>query len=943
MTFTLQLLHASDLEGGVEAIQSAPNFAAVVDALETDASNQGIASILLSAGDNYIPGPFFGASSDRALRTPLDEAYATLLGVSPDTLDIREGVGRVDIAIMNIIGFDASVLGNHEFDAGTSVVREIFGPDIRDGNGDGVLDNVRNVGPQFPYLSSNLDFSGDSDLSRLFTDAILPNTDFQADLADLATTASAPKIAPATIIEVDGELIGIVGATTPLLESISSTGGVQVQDPGAGTNDMVALASILQPVIDDLIDGADNVLGTDDDLNKIVLVSHLQQIALEQTLVPLLSGVDISIAGGSDTLLADETDRLRTGDSAAADYPVVTTNADGEPAVIVSTDGEYSYVGRLVIEFDDNGVLIPDSIDSEVSGAYATDDQGVTDLETDLGLDLFTEGSKGSEVQALTEAVEDVVIAQDGNIFGLTSVFLEGNRSLVRTEETNLGNLSADANLFVARQIDPTVTVSIKNGGGIRAQIGEVVNDSDNPEETLFLPPQANELSGKEEGEVSQLDIANSLRFNNNLTLLTLTAAELELVVEHGVAATAPGATPGQFPQVGGISFSFDATQQAVDFGDDGSVVTEGERVQSLAIVDENGEILDVIVQGGELVGDPNREIRIVTLNFLADGGDSYPFPAFGDERVELTTELATAPEGAANFAPAGSEQDALAEFLAANFAGTPFDVAETPAEEDTRIQNLAVRNDEVLAGTESLIFGSPDGDSFEAGLTPGFDGISDILFTGAGDDFVALGNTASVVIGGSGVDELETGERDRLFGGEDGDILESSVGDGGNRLYGGDGPDELIAGVGDRLFGGPGDDTFFLNALGADGGDNRAYGQSGNDTFFLGTNDRVVGDAGDDVFFVTTEGGNTLTGGDGADTFSIINAELPTSENIITDFVSGTDIIGISFAGITAPTDLTITQDGSDTLIAVGSLTVARFLNTEATTLQDSANFSIV
>ncbi|NJO00535.1 MAG: CHRD domain-containing protein, partial [Bacteroidia bacterium] len=33
-TFTLQVLHASDLEGGVEAIESAPNFAAIVDTLE---------------------------------------------------------------------------------------------------------------------------------------------------------------------------------------------------------------------------------------------------------------------------------------------------------------------------------------------------------------------------------------------------------------------------------------------------------------------------------------------------------------------------------------------------------------------------------------------------------------------------------------------------------------------------------------------------------------------------------------------------------------------------------------------------------------------------------------------------------------------------------------------------------------------------------------------
>jgi 2',3'-cyclic-nucleotide 2'-phosphodiesterase (5'-nucleotidase family) len=45
---------------------------------------------------------------------------------------------------------------------------------------------------------------------------------------------------------------------------------------------------------------------------------------------------------------------------------------------------------------------------------------------------------------------------------------------IVRTEETNLGNVSADANKWMARRYDPTVTVSIKNGGGIRSAVGFV-------------------------------------------------------------------------------------------------------------------------------------------------------------------------------------------------------------------------------------------------------------------------------------------------------------------------------------------------------------------------------------------------------------------------------------------------------------------------------------
>ncbi|MEO1654025.1 MAG: CHRD domain-containing protein, partial [Bacteroidota bacterium] len=69
--FTLQLLHASDLEGGVEAISNAPNFAAITDALEERVDN----TVIISGGDNYIPGPFFNAAADRSIRDLLQDVY----------------------------------------------------------------------------------------------------------------------------------------------------------------------------------------------------------------------------------------------------------------------------------------------------------------------------------------------------------------------------------------------------------------------------------------------------------------------------------------------------------------------------------------------------------------------------------------------------------------------------------------------------------------------------------------------------------------------------------------------------------------------------------------------------------------------------------------------------------------------------------------------------
>ena len=129
---------------------------------------------------------------------------------------------------------------------------------------------------------------------------------------------------------------------------------------------------------------------------------------------------------------------------------------------------------HIVVDFDVNGNVIVDSIDVNVSGAFATTDETVASLY-DGGLEeAFAEGTKGDQVGDLTGAVTGVVSEVDGNVFGEADVFIEGRREFVRTEETTLGNLTADANLAVAQSVDDTVMVSIKNAGGIRAPIGEI-------------------------------------------------------------------------------------------------------------------------------------------------------------------------------------------------------------------------------------------------------------------------------------------------------------------------------------------------------------------------------------------------------------------------------------------------------------------------------------
>ncbi len=672
---TLQILHASDFEASVSAINDAPNFAAVVDALEEEYLN----TLILSSGDNILPSPFSLSGEDPSLVQPLKNSYIEYYGVNFANNDLRAGIARPDITLMNLIGIEASCLGNHEFDLGTSELRNIIA-------GQNSGNNIRWFGAQFPYLSANLNFSGDANLSNIFESGVQPNTFFSSNPSMTASAiAATKKIASSTIIEKNGERFGIIGVTTPILASISSPGATTVQNPGAGTDDMAALAGILQPVIDGLRFG--------ENIDKIILLAHLQQLALEKQLATLLNGVDIIIAGGSHTLMADPTDRLRSGDTAQEGYPFWTVGADGGTTVILNTTSEYRYVGRLVIDFDTSGDLIPASLNPEISGAYATDNQGVADVWGTYEA-AFVAGSKGTRVKSITDAIAGVISSKDANIFGRSDVYLQGLRNFVRTEETNLGNISADANLWWARQSFPQTTISIKNGGGIRSAMGSVLAVGD---EVTFLPPSANPLVGKEAGQISQLDIENSLRFNNGLSVLDLSAADLKLILEHAVAQTVPGATPGRFPQISGIRFAFNPN------------LPVNNRVVTAAIVDEFGLVSDVLVNNGSVVGDPLRAYKIVTLNFLASGGDGYPFPALGENRVDLVVPN-TPRTGQGTFADNGSEQDAFAEYLAAFHFDTPYVLPETPASKDQRIQNLSLRGNCVTTAPVVSILAT-DGD----------------------------------------------------------------------------------------------------------------------------------------------------------------------------------------------------------------------------------------
>ncbi|NEQ32675.1 MAG: bifunctional metallophosphatase/5'-nucleotidase [Leptolyngbya sp. SIO4C5] len=435
-----------------------------------------------------------------------------------------------DAQVLAAIGYDAIALGNHEFD---------FGPDF--------LANFINTyydefGGTAPFLSANLDFT---------------NT-------PLAPLADAGRIAESTVINQGGEQIGVVSAITENLASIASPGGVDVQP---------VLAQVQAEINQLQAQG----------INKIILISHLQSINTEIDLVPQLSGVDVVIAGGGDELLVDDLNNALPSDqenvnsgnaSVFGPYPVTATNANGQSVPIVTTPGEYGYLGQLIVEFDDNGVVT--AFNGEPVRVF--------------GPDLAAQGIQPNAVIAsnVIAPLEAAVAALEAEVVGTTAVQLNGVRESVRTSETNLGNLIADALLWQAQALadslgTDTPVIGLQNGGGIRNSVVIDAGDSITVKDTIDILP-----------------------FPNFVSIVSdVMPAQVKAIFENAYSAVED--VSGRFAQIAGVEVGLDLS------------AAPGSRVVDVQLDDGT-----YIVRNGQVI-DSAPTIALATIDFLARGGDDYP------------------------------------------------------------------------------------------------------------------------------------------------------------------------------------------------------------------------------------------------------------------------------------------------------------------------------
>ena len=172
------------------------------------------------------------------------------------------------------------------------------------------------------------------------------------------------------------------------------------------------------------------------------------------------------------------------------------------------------------------------------------------------------------EVAALVKTYEDALNAELDVEVGTTSIDLDSRRATVRTRESAMGNLIADA---IRERLG--ADIALTNGGGIRGD--------------RTYPAGAT---------LTRKDILTELPFGNVAVLIEITGAQLLAALENGVSRIAD--TAGRFPQVSGLSFAFDAN------------LDPGQRVSDIRV-------------GAEPL-DPARTYRVATNDFIYAGGDGY-------------------------------------------------------------------------------------------------------------------------------------------------------------------------------------------------------------------------------------------------------------------------------------------------------------------------------
>ena len=192
-------------------------------------------------------------------------------------------------------------------------------------------------------------------------------------------------------------------------------------------------------------------------------------------------------------------------------------------------------------------------------------------------------------VAAAVQNVSDEVDEAMSEPVGTVGFELNGDRAPgLRTQETNLGDLVADAVLWEAQQsAEDTPSIAIVNGGAIRDSIHE--------------------------GDISMGTVVDTMPFINYLCTVQITGAQLLEALEASCSATPEEL--GAFPQVAGLKLTVD-TSKPYEKGDPYPESTY------FAPANPGGRVTIEEVDGVPF--DLAATYTVAASDFLCAGGDTY-------------------------------------------------------------------------------------------------------------------------------------------------------------------------------------------------------------------------------------------------------------------------------------------------------------------------------
>ncbi|MCI5100578.1 bifunctional metallophosphatase/5'-nucleotidase [Phaeobacter italicus] len=375
----------------------------------------------------------------------------------------------------------------------------------------------------------NHEFDDGPEVLRGFMDSVeFPVLMSNADVS--AEPALADVLKKSIVIERGGEKIGLIGLTPEDTPDLAS--------PGKNI-------TFTNPV--DAVQGEVDKL-TAEGVNKIIVLSH-SGYAVDQKVAANTTGVDVIVGGHSNTYLSNVSDK------AAGPYPTMVNDV-----AIVQAYAYGKFLGELNVTFDDEGNVI------EAKGEPLIMDGNVAeDAETVARI---------AELAKPLDEIRTKVVAE-------ASAAVEGDRSICRVQECEMGNLVADA--MLDRVKDQGVSIAIANSGGIRASL--------------------------EPGEVTMGEVLTILPFQNTLSTFEISGEGVVAALENGVSQVEE--VKGRFPQVAGLKFTWDP-----------SVAPNEGRVQEVMVAEGDGYVAI----------DPAKTYVVVTNNYVRNGGDGYKMFA-GDDK----------------------------------------------------------------------------------------------------------------------------------------------------------------------------------------------------------------------------------------------------------------------------------------------------------------------